>query len=88
MEECKLISRLFDAWRSKENVPDFLSREYRSSNGDWLVIRFEWFNGKIKDFGYTRERFNCAWNLLDDYRDSQKHLKPSNQGLINQHGLL
>jgi hypothetical protein len=60
-----LIERLFLAYIKNNNAPDILSIEFVSDNKS--VIRLEWFSGKVKDFGYTPERFNRIWDIFNHY---------------------
>jgi hypothetical protein len=45
--------------------PDCISVEW--PNGEDPVIRFEWFSGKQKDFGYTSQRREIVFEKYNEY---------------------
>ena len=60
-----LLVRLLDAYIAKGSPPDALSWEFREE--DKKVICFEWFSGKSLDFPYSKERYDVAWDVFQDY---------------------
>ena len=53
--------------------PDILSMEFAGDQmGDNIVIRFEWFSGRVKDFGYTEERYKDIWEVFNKYWDGAR----------------
>ena len=64
-----LALQLLDMYISQDKVPDILSMEW--PNGEDLVIRFEWFSGESKDFGYSYERYKGVWEAFNQYWNSR-----------------
>ena len=66
----ELIEQLFDLYVRRNYPPDILSVEYGSDeNGinDQRFIRFEWFSGKTKEFGYTPKSYSAIWDKFNGY---------------------
>ena len=67
-----LLVQLLEKMITSGRPPDILSREYSEIGDDCvLVIRFEWFTGRVMDFGYSRERYDAAWKRFNDYWQKQ-----------------
>mgnify|MGYP001594289114 CR=1 FL=1 len=59
-----LLIQLLDNMIDHGKPPDILSREFEEGKA---VIRFEWFNGHIKEFGYTPARYDAAWRRFQSH---------------------
>ncbi len=61
----ELLLHLFDLYVGRSYPPDILSREH--GDDDKMIIRFEWFSGKSREFGYTEKAYNAIWEKFNSY---------------------
>jgi len=74
MENDLLLQHL-NQYIARNYPPDSISREWalgEDSDEEFLVIRFEWFSGKSRDFGYSSERYEIVWRAFNQYWKSQE----------------
>ncbi len=76
----ELIEQIFELYIKRNYPPDILSVEYGSDengineNGinDKRMIRFEWFSGKSREFGYTSKSYGAIWDRFNSYWNTRK----------------
>ena len=59
-----LLVQLLNSFIDRKDPPGILSLEYP---GDSMVLRFEWFGGEIRDYGYTKARWDVVWTRFNEY---------------------
>ncbi len=69
-----LIIQLFELYVRRSYPPDILSVEYGPDEdgiNEKRFIRFEWFSGKVREFGYTNEAYGAIWKRFNEYWNSK-----------------
>ena len=67
-----LLVQLLDVFIDRKDPPDILSIEYPA---DLMIIRFEWFGGEIREYGYTRPRWDAVWTRFNRFWQNKMELK-------------
>ena len=80
----ELILQLCDLYVRRNYPPDILSVEYGADEDgitDERIIRFEWFSGKTRDFGFTNKAYSAIWDRFNSYWKRHDDPTPENKSL-------